>query len=353
LKFMKGNSSPNIGGAFKGAKVISGTTHPKLCHDIGTILGISTTSTTISTRSNGETSIVINESLREMDVFIVQSTAVDPNNSIMELLILADAAKRASAKRITAIIPCFGYARQDKKEKSRVPISAKLIANMLEVAGINRVVSLDLHSQQLQGFFNIAVDNLHAEVLLMPYIEECIPGNKVIVSPGVSAVPFVKKTADRMAVPLCIAHFGAVEMGEARDLTDIGSITIVGNVEGKVAVILSDIADTFVVEAEIARTLIQKGATRVYVVATHAILSADAIATIENSPITELVLTNSVSLSDKIMECKKISVLDIAPLFAEGIRRLHLGEQISYLFEEFMDGVDRLLLSKAEITEEM
>jgi len=299
----------------------------KIATNLGTPLG----ACEVGKFSNGETSVTIGESARDHDVFIIQTTAnPNPNDNLMELLIMIDAIKRASARRITAVIPCFGYARQDKKDKSRAPISSKLIANLIETAGADRVITLDLHASQIQGFFDIPVDNLYAEKLFLKYVVENIKGTpeqKVVVSPDAGGVKRAKSVADELGADLAIIH------KERKKANEVDNMTLVGDVEGKIAILIDDMADTCGTLQLAAETLMKKGAKAVYALCSHGILSGKAVERIIDSPITELVVTNSIALTDKIKQCPKIKIIDIAPILAETIRRTHNGESISILFQ--------------------
>jgi len=315
--------------------LICGNSNPKLAASIAKRLRIPLVKTVVSTFANGETNVQIDESVREKDVFIIQPTALNPNDTLIELLIMADAVRRASACRITAVVPCLGYSRQDKKEKSRAPISAKLIANMIEVAGIHRVLTIDLHSSQMQGFFNIPVDNLKTEKYEEQYIQRNIPEEKVIVAPGVSAVLRAKELADDLELPLVIIHFGKLYPGGVKDEVGINAkeMKVVGDVKGKGAILVSDMADTCALESKMSEALLTNGATKVYAVATHGILSDSAVENINTSFFTEFITTNTCSLEDKQKLCPKLKVIDVAGLIADAIRRIHYGESLSFLFE--------------------
>lgn len=308
-------------------KVLAGNAHPELAHEICKSLGIHLGKADVGQFSNGETSVVVSESIRDMDVFIIQPTCnPNPNDNLMELLVMADAIKRASAKRITAVIPCFGYARQDKKDKSRAPITGKLVANLIEVSGIDRVITMDLHASQIQGFFNIPVDNLYAEPLIVKYIRKNIPGDKVIVSPDAGGVKRAKLISDKLDSELAIIH------KERKKANEVSGMILVGDVAGKVALIVDDIADTCGTIQTAAKLLMDKGAKAVYALVTHGVLSGPAIERINNSELKELVITNSIPNSDNAAKCDKLKVIPLANLLAEAIRRTHHGESISSLF---------------------
>jgi len=308
-------------------KVLAGNAHPDLALEICKCLGVQLGKAGVSQFSNGETSVMIEESIRDMDVFIIQPTCNPrPNDNLMELLVMADAIKRASAKRITAVIPCFGYARQDKKDKSRAPITGKLVANLIEVSGIDRVITMDLHASQIQGFFNIPVDNLYAEPLIVKYIRKNIQGDKVIVSPDAGGVKRAKLISDKLDAELAIIH------KERKKANEVSGMILVGDVAGKVALIIDDIADTCGTIQTAAKLLIDKGAKSVYALVTHGVLSGPAIERINNSELKELVVTNSIPNSVNAAKCDKLKIVNIAPMLAEAIRRTHHGESISSLF---------------------
>ncbi|EGG21751.1 hypothetical protein DFA_01637 [Cavenderia fasciculata] len=241
---------------------------------------------------------------------------------------MADAIRRASAHRITAVIPVFGYARQDKKDKSRAPITGKLVANLIETAGIDRVITMDLHASQIQGFFNIPVDNLYAEPQIIKYIRKNIPGEKVIVSPDAGGVKRAKLISDKLDAELAIIH------KERKKANEVSGMILVGDVKDKVALIVDDMADTCGTLVSACEMLIAKGATRVYALVTHGVLSGDAIKRLNESSLTELVITNTIPHADKAANCSKLKTINIAHTLAEAIRRTHHGESISSLFSD-------------------
>jgi ribose-phosphate pyrophosphokinase len=278
--------------------------------------------------SNQETSVTVGESVRDEDVFILQSTA--PNNindGLMELLIMIHACRTASARRITAVIPNFPYARQDKKDKSRAPISAKLIANMLQTAGCNHVITMDLHASQIQGFFNVPVDNLYAEPSVLRWIRENYPDQDiVIVSPDAGGAKRATSIADRLDRGFALIH------KERPRPNVVGRMVLVGDVKDKVAILVDDMADTCGTLAKAAQTVKENGAAEVVAIVTHGILSGDAVNIINNSCLSKVVVTNTVPLGDKQERCKKLNVIDVSPTIAEAIRRTHNGESVSFLF---------------------
>eukprot|EP01118_Nematostelium_gracile_P002746 TRINITY_DN1303_c0_g1_i1.p1 TRINITY_DN1303_c0_g1~~TRINITY_DN1303_c0_g1_i1.p1 ORF type:complete len:321 (-),score=115.98 TRINITY_DN1303_c0_g1_i1:85-1047(-) len=316
----------------KGIKIFTGNSHPELALKIAQIAAGALGKCTVGKFSNGETSVTIGESARDYDVFIIQSTAnPNPNDNLMELLIMIDAVKRASARRITAVIPCFGYARQDKKDKSRAPITGKLVANLIETAGADRVITMDLHASQIQGFFDIPVDNLYGEGLFVRYIKDNIranPEDMVVVSPDAGGVKRAKAVADRLRCDLAIIH------KERKKANEVDNMILVGDVTNKVVVLVDDMADTCGTMKLAAETLQKNGAKDIYAVCTHGILSGSAVEKLETSPLKELIVSNSLYFNEQIKNCKKIKTIDISRILAEAIRRTHHGESISYLFDD-------------------
>ncbi|PHH60369.1 hypothetical protein CDD81_1807 [Ophiocordyceps australis] len=309
-------------------KLISGSSHPELSTLVANRLGISIANTMSLNYSNQETSVSIGESVRDEDVFILQSTAPgDVNDGLMELLIMIHACRTASARRITAVIPNYPYARQDKKDKSRAPISAKLIANMLQVSGCNHVITMDLHASQIQGFFDVPVDNLYAEPSVLRWIRENLPVDDcVIVSPDAGGAKRAASIADRLKIGFALIH------KERPRPNVVGRMVLVGDVQDKVAILVDDMADTCGTLVKAAETVHNHGARQVYAIVTHGILSGKAIENINHSCLAGLVVTNTVPLGDKVQRCKKIKVIDVAGTLAEAIRRTHNGESVSYLF---------------------
>lgn len=303
----------------KGIKLFTGNSNPELAQKISEYLGITLAKCDVSKFSNGETSVTIKESVRDYDVFIVQTTTnPNPNDNLMELLIMIDAIKRASARRITAVIPCFGYARQDKKDKSRAPISSKLIANLLETAGADRIICVDLHASQIQGFFDVPVDNLYAEGLLVRYIKENLHIHNekmVVVSPDAGGVKRAKSIADRLRCDLAIIH------KERKKANQVDNMTLVGDVSEKIAILVDDMADTCGTLKLAAETLQKKGATEIYALCSHGVLSGSAVQKIEESPLKELIVTNSIMMTEATKQCSKIKTIDISSMLAEAIRR--------------------------------
>jgi len=308
-------------------KVFSGNSNRPLAEKICDYLGVPLGRAEVRTFSDGEVMVEIDESVRGADVFVVQSTCPPVNDNLMELLVMIDALKRASAGRISAVVPYYGYARQDRKVAPRHPISAKLVANMITVAGASRVLTMDLHAGQIQGFFDIPVDNLYARPVLLQYIREKFSDDLVIVSPDAGGVERARAFAKRLDVSLAI-------IDKRREKANVAEVmNIIGDVKGKVAVIVDDIVDTAGTLTKAAEALMEKGAKAVYGCCTHPVLSGNALERIEASPIEELVVTDTIPLSSESSKCPKIKVLSVARLFGEAIRRIHLNESVSALFE--------------------
>ena len=314
----------------KNIKVFTGNSHPELANEIAKILGVPMGASKVSTFSDGEISVDINETVRGADVFIVQSTCSPVNNNLMELLIMIDAFKRASAGRINAVIPYYGYARQDRKAKSRDPITAKLVADLLTAAGADRVLTMDLHASQIQGYFNIPVDHLMgAPILAKHFVKKGLADQDdvVVVSPDLGSVTRARKFADRLHAPIAI-------IDKRRPKAYVSVImNIIGEVEGKKCILIDDMIDTAGTIANAANALKDLGATAVYACCTHGVLSGPAFERINNSAIEELVMLNTITLPENV-ETDKITSLSVAPIFAEAIKRIYDDEPISKLFEE-------------------
>ena len=307
-------------------KLFGGTSNPNLTIEVCHYLGIEPGKITTKTFSDGETQIEIHENIRNRDVFILQSTCTPVNNNLMELLIILDALRRSSAKRITAVIPYYGYGRQDRKVKPRVPISAKLVADLITVAGAHRVVSMDLHAGQIQGYFNIPVDNIFAAPLILKHIRGHFSDNVVIVSPDAGGVERARAFAKRLEASLAI-------IDKRRDAPNVAeAMNIIGEVEGKAAIILDDMVDTAGTLTQAAEALKNRGTSKVYACCTHPVLSGPSIERIEASPIDHLVVTNTIPLSEKAQNCSKIEVLSIAELLGETIKRIFNSDSVSTLF---------------------
>lgn len=297
-----------------------------MAEKVGRHIGIRLGEAEVKRFSDGEIQIEISENVRDKDVFIIQSTCAPVNDHLVELLLMLDAFKRASAKRISAVIPYYGYARQDKKVAPRVPISAKLVADLLTVAGADRVITMDLHAGQIQGFFNIPVDNLYAAPVLLEYIKRAFVNNTVIVSPDAGGAERARAFAKRLHSQLAIID----KRREAPNKAE--AMHVVGDVQGKVAVILDDMVDTAGTLTQGAKALAEKGAVEIHACCAHAVLSGPAIERISSSALKTLVVTDTNPLKEKAKSCDKIRVLSVSKLLAEAIHRSHTGSSVSSLF---------------------
>ncbi|KAF0556976.1 ribose-phosphate pyrophosphokinase 3 [Gigaspora margarita] len=295
-------------------KIFAGNSHIELARLVAKRIGNELSRVTVLKYSNKETSVNIGESVRDEDVFVIQSGCGEINDNIMELLIMINACKTASARRVTAVIPCFPYARQDKKDKSRAPISAKLIANMITVAGADHVITIDLHASQIQGFFNVPVDNLYCEPAMLSYIKIHIPDwkNSIIVSPDAGGAKRATSIADRLNLDFALIH------KERKKANEVSRMVLVGDVNGKIAILVDDMADTCGTLKMAAETLIDNGAIKVYAIVAHGILSGGAIDVINDSYLEKLVVTNTVPHDDKKHICSKLDTIDISSTLAEG-----------------------------------
>ena len=307
-------------------KIFSGTASVELTQEVCNYLNISPGEMLNITFSDGETRVEIEENVRGKDIFVVQSTCTPVNDNLIQLLIIIDAFKRASAGSITAVIPYFGYARQDRKVKPRVPISAKLVADLITVAGASRVVSVDLHAGQIQGYFNIPADNIFAMPALLEYIQKKFFDNLAIVSPDAGGVERARAFAKRLKASLAI-------IDKRRDEPNfVGEMNVIGDVRGTTAIIFDDMVDTAGTLCEAAEALIENDADNVYACCTHPVLSGDAIARIEESKIEGLIVTNTIPLSQEAKSCSKIKVVSVANLLGETIRRIFSAGSVSELF---------------------
>ena len=311
---------------YKELKLFSGNAHPALAHEICGHLGIKLGEATVSTFSDGEVLVRIDENVRGADVFVVQSCCHPVNSSIMELLIMIDALRRSSAYRITAVIPYFGYARQDRKDQPRVPITAKLVADLITTAGTDRVLTMDLHAGQIQGFFNIPVDNLYATPVLLDYMTREGGADLVVVSPDAGGVERARAFAKRLQVTLAIID----KRREGPNNAQI--MNIIGDVKGRNALLLDDMVDTAGTLVQAAQACAEQGAHRVWAGCTHAVLSGPSLERIQESCLTEVVVTNTIPLNGKDQRCPKLRVLSVAPLLGEAIMRIHEEESVSSLF---------------------
>ena len=306
-------------------KILTGTANPQLAMDICDHLGCSLTPALCTTFSDGELRVEIGASVRGHDVFVIQSTCAPANKSLMELCLILDALKRASAGRITAVIPYFGYARQDRKVSPRAPISAKLVSDFLTVAGAQRIVTVDLHAGQIQGFFNCPVDNLYARPVLLKKLS-ALSGDIVMVSPDAGGVERARSFAKRIEAPLAI-------IDKRRDRPNQATAThVIGDVDGKIAVLVDDIIDTAGTICAGAEVLLREGAREVYACATHGVLSGPALERLNNSVFTKVVVTNTIPSGDRLDVCPKLQVVSVASLLAKSIHNIHTGSSVSVLF---------------------
>jgi len=306
--------------------VFCGNSNPVLAKKICSYLDLDLGGAKVKTFSDGEIQIEIDENVRSKDVFLIQSTCAPVNDNLVELLLMIDAFKRSSARRITAVIPYFGYSRQDKKVAPRVPISAKLVADLLEKAGANRVITMDLHAGQIQGFFNVPVDNLYAAPVIIDYIRENFNNDLVIVSPDAGGVERARAFAKRLNADLAIVDKRRDAPNQAK------AMAVIGDVKGKEAIILDDMADTAGTLTEAAAAIMDNGAKAVNACCTHPVLSGPAVDRIKDSPLSNFVVTDTIPLSPNASACDKIKVLSIADLVGEAIIRSHKGDSVHSLF---------------------
>ncbi|MCK6255125.1 ribose-phosphate diphosphokinase [Fictibacillus sp. KIGAM418] len=307
-------------------KVFTLNSNIELAQEIAKHIGIDLGKSSVTRFSDGEIQINIEESIRGSEVYIIQSTSDPVNQHLMELLIMIDALKRASAKTINVVIPYYGYARQDRKARAREPITAKLVANLLETAGATRVITIDLHATQIQGFFDIPVDQLLGVPILANYFEDKKLDDIVVVSPDHGGVTRARKMADRLKAPIAI-------IDKRRPRPNVAEVmNIVGNIEGKTAILIDDIIDTAGTITLAANALVENGAKEVYACCTHPVLSGPAMERIQNSRIKELVVTNTIVLPDE-KRTDKVTQLSVAPLLGEAIIRVHEQLSVSKLFD--------------------
>jgi len=310
----------------EGIKLFSGNANKPLAVEIAQYLGIPLGDATVSIFTDSEIMVQINENVRGADVFLIQPTCNPVNHNIMELLLMVDALKRASARRITTVIPYYGYARQDRKVQPRVPISAKLVADLITVAGTNRVLTIDLHVGQIQGFFNIPVDHLYAAPVLIDHIRWKYSNDTVIVSPDAGGVERARAFAKRLGASLAIIDKRREGINESQVMN------VIGDVEGKDAILLDDMIDTAGTITQALSAIKEKGARRIISACTHAVLSGPAIDRINNSELEEVIVTNTIPLGDKQERCKKLTVLSVSSLLGEAIKRIHEESSVSSLF---------------------
>ncbi len=311
----------------EGIKFFTGNAHKELAKEISAYLNIPVSDASVTEFSDGEISVHINENVRGADVFVLQPTCMPVNKNLMEILLMIDALKRASARRITAVIPYYGYARQDRKVQPRVPISAKLVADLITAAGTSRILTMDLHAAQIQGFFNIPVDNLYAAPVLFEYVKKKYNSNDlIIVSPDAGGVERARAFAKKLGCSIAIID----KRREAANVSQI--MNVIGDVKGKDTIILDDMVDTGGTTIQAATALIEKCAKNVVAACTHAVLSGNAVDKVNDSILQELIVTNTIPMNSKTEKCKKLTVLSIAPLIGEAIKRIHEETSISSLF---------------------
>ena len=309
--------------------LFTGNANPALAREIAQTLGVELGKAKVGRFSDGEVDVEIQQNVRARDVFVVQPTCAPTNEFLMELLIMVDAFKRASARRITAVIPYFGYARQDRRPRStRVPISAKVVANLLETVGVERLLTMDLHADQIQGFFDIPVDNIYASPVLLSDVKSKAYPNLVVVSPDVGGVVRARALAKQLGSDLAI-------IDKRRAAANVSEVMhVIGDIEGRHCVIMDDMIDTAGTLVKAAEVLKERGAKRVFAYCTHPVFSGPAIERITKSQLDEVVITNTIPLNEAALACKKIRQLSVAFLFAETIRRISDGESVTSLFAE-------------------
>ncbi|KAH7883577.1 phosphoribosyl pyrophosphokinase [Phlebopus sp. FC_14] len=309
-----------------GVKIFTGTSHPELAEIIARRLGLSLSKAEVTKSGIGETHVRIAESVRENDVYIINTGCGAVNTALMELCIMIHACKIASAKRITAVLPLFPYSRQDKKDKSRAPITAKLVANMIQKSGCDHIITMDLHASQIQGFFDVP---LFAEPSSILYIRTHFDlQHIVIVSPDAGGAKRATSIADRLGVDFALFH------KERKKANSVSRMVLVGHVKNKIAILVDDMADTCGTLCLAAHHLAEAGVAKAYAIVTHGILSGNALQNIEESALEKLIVTNTLPQEENQTKCKKIEVIDIGPVLGEVIRRSHYGESVSKLFHE-------------------
>lgn len=307
-------------------KIFSGNANRKMAEEICSYLGVPLAAAEVKKFSDGETSVDIGENVRGQDVFVIQPTCPPVNDHLMELIIIVDALRRASARRITAVMPYYGYGRQDRKVRPRVPITAKVVAEMLMAVGTRRVLCMDLHAGQIQGFFNIPVDHLYAAPVLLKYMRKTFAENVIMVSPDAGGVERTRAFAKRLNAGLAIIDKRRERANECQ------AMHVIGDVAGKTVILLDDMVDTAGTLCGAAAKLKEMGAKEVHACCSHPVLSGPAIDRLEKSCIKSLVVTNSIPLNGKAGKCKKIKVLSVSELLGEAIRRINSEDSVSYLF---------------------
>ncbi len=311
---------------FDKLKVFTGNSNRALAEEISQYLHLPLSKALVRRFSDGEVFVEIGENVRGADVFVIQSTSPPVNEHLMELLIMIDALSRASARRITAVIPYYGYARQDRKVAPRVPISARLVADLITTAGAGRVLCMDLHAGQIGGFFNVPVDHLFAAPVMLDYLRSQLEDEAVIVSPDAGGVERARAIAQRLQAGLAI-------IDKRREAANVAqAMNIIGEVEGKLAVVLDDMIDTAGTLTEASRALLDQGAKEVWACATHAVLSGPAVDRVAKSALSRVVVTNTIPISDGAKATGKVIELSVARLLGEAIRRIHMEDSVSSLF---------------------
>ncbi len=308
---------------------MTGTANPELAEAIAQHLGRPLTPVLCETFSDGEIRVEIGDNVRGCDVYVIQPTCAPSNHNIMQLCIMLDALKRSSASHVTAVIPYYGYARQDRKVNPRAPISAKLIADFLQVAGMDRMVTMDLHAGQIQGFFNVPVDNLYASPVLFEYLrtlKETVDGELVVVSPDAGGVERARSFAKRLDAGLAIIDKRRDKPNQAE------AMNLIGNVKDKIAIVLDDMIDTAGTLVSAGNVILEHGAKDVMATASHAVLSGPAIERLNNSPFSQVIVTDTIPLKEKQLACSTLKVLTVAPLLAKAINNIHTGSSVSVLF---------------------
>ncbi len=307
-------------------RIFSGNSNVPLASEICSCLGVPLGKAKVRNFSDGEIMVEIGENVRGLDVFVIQSTCAPSNNNLMELLVMVDALKRASAARITAVIPYFGYARQDRKVAPRTPITSKLVADLITTAGTDRVLTMDLHAGQIQGFFNIPVDHLYAAPVMLADVKEHIKERLVVVSPDAGGTERARAFAKRLDAGLAI-------IDKRRSGPNVSEVMhIIGDVEGQICLIVDDMIDTAGTLCQAAKALKEQGAREVFACATHAVLSGPALERINDSCLREVVITNTIPTTEKLAACAKLRSLSVAGLLAEAIKRINSDESVSSLF---------------------
>ena len=307
-------------------KLFAGNANPELARAICKNLGVDLSAAEVRRFSDGEIFVEIGENVRGCDVFVIEPTCPPVNDHLMELVIMVDALRRASARRITAVVPYYGYARQDRKVAPRVPITAKVVAEMMMAVGVRRVLAMDLHAAQIQGFFNIPVDHLYAAPVLVKYIREELRDNIIMVSPDAGGVERTRAYAKRLDADLAI-------IDKRRERANVAqAMSVIGDVKGKTCIMLDDMVDTAGTLCAAAEILMKSGAKEVYACCSHGVLSGPAIDRLEKSQIKKLVVTDSIPLRGTAIDCQKIQVLSVAGLLGEAIKRIHLDDSVSSLF---------------------